>query len=78
MSHGPIIDPELCTGCNECVACCPMDIIFPAEESGEPPVVRYPDECWYDGSCLLVCPTQPAAIKLVHPLNMRLAVRRVK
>lgn len=78
MAHGPIIDSEFCNGCNNCVDGCPMDMIFPAEKPGSPPMVRYPDECWYCGSCVMVCPTQPRAVKLIHPLNMRLALRRVK
>jgi len=78
MAHGPVIDSELCNGCNKCVDGCPMDMIFFAEKPGDPPVIRYPDECWYCGSCFMVCPTQPRAIKLIHPLNMRLALKRVK
>lgn len=78
MVHGPIIKKEICNGCNKCVDGCPMAMIFPAEKLGGPPVVRYPDECWYCGSCVMVCPTQPPAIDLIHPLNMRLALKRVK
>jgi NAD-dependent dihydropyrimidine dehydrogenase PreA subunit len=78
MAHGPVIDKELCIGCNKCIEACQMDVYLSAEKPGEPPIVRYPDECWYGGSCVLVCPTQPPAIKLVHPLNMRLALKRVK
>ena len=78
MAYGPIIDPERCIGCSKCVEACSMDVIFPAEGPGGSPIVRYPDECWYGGSCVLACPEEPPAISLVHPLNMRLALRRVK
>jgi NAD-dependent dihydropyrimidine dehydrogenase PreA subunit len=78
MVHGPVINRELCVGCNKCVEACPMDVICPGNKRGDLPTVRYHDECWYDGGCVMVCPTEPPAIKLVHPLNMRLALRRVK
>lgn len=41
-------------------------------------LTEYPDECWYCGTCYMVCPTEPKAITLIHPLNMRLALRKVK
>ncbi|MFX0197991.1 MAG: ferredoxin family protein [Candidatus Hodarchaeota archaeon] len=76
--NGIVVDSEICIGCNRCVDGCPMDVLFPSEKPGAPPIIRYPDECWYCGSCYMVCPTEPPAIDLVHPLNMRLALRRVK
>lgn len=78
MSYGPSIDTESCMSCNLCIESCPMDVFAEASQPGDPPVVRYPDECWYDGGCVTVCPIQPSAIRLVHPLQMRLALRRVK
>ena len=79
MTHGPVIDSELCIACNKCVDACPMDVFAPAKKKGDPPTVCYPDECWYEAACVTVCPTKPKAItKLVHPLNMRLALRKVK
>ena len=75
--YGPVIDRETCIGCNMCVDSCPMDVFVVAQDGGAPEV-RYPDECWYDGGCVGVCPVQPSAIRLVHPLFMRLAVKRVK
>jgi NAD-dependent dihydropyrimidine dehydrogenase PreA subunit len=77
MAYGPVIDPEVCIGCNRCYDQCPMDVFQEAETSGGPPRVRYPDECWYCGSCFMVCPTNPQAVTLIFPLNMRLALRRV-
>jgi adenylylsulfate reductase subunit B len=78
MGHGPVINAELCTGCNLCVEACSMGVLYSAEKKGEPPLVSYPDECWYGGGCYMVCPTQPPAITLVHPPNLRLRVKRVK
>ena len=78
MSYGPIVDTERCTGCNKCVTICPANIIFAADSPGEPPVVLYPDECLYHYGCVDVCPENPPAIKISHPLDMRLSLRKVK
>lgn len=61
------IDPDVCTGCNRCVNTCEMDLFLPNEEKGKPPVVQYPGECWYCGSCVMECP-EKGAIRLRHPL----------
>ncbi len=64
------IDPELCNGCNQCLEVCQVDIFIPNPEKGKPPLLLYPEECWYDGSCVEACPV-PGAIKLIHPLMNR-------
>jgi NAD-dependent dihydropyrimidine dehydrogenase PreA subunit len=56
-------DQEICIGCNTCVDVCQADIMVPHPEYGMPPIVLYPGECWYDGSCVRVCP-EPGAISL--------------
>ena len=56
-------DPNLCIGCNICVDVCQVDIMLPNPEEGLPPVIAYPEECWYDGSCVAACPV-PGAISL--------------
>jgi Na+-translocating ferredoxin:NAD+ oxidoreductase RNF subunit RnfB len=57
---------EKCTGCNRCIEACQMDLLIPNEIKGQPPVVAYPEECWYCGCCVMDCPHD--AIKMQHPL----------
>lgn len=40
-----------------------------------PPLVLYPDECWFCGTCVEECPV-PGAIRMEHPLNQRVAWKR--
>ena len=56
-------DPDLCIGCDVCVDVCQVDVMVPNPEAGAPPVVAFPGECWYDGSCVSACPV-PDAISL--------------
>jgi NAD-dependent dihydropyrimidine dehydrogenase PreA subunit len=65
---------ELCIGCNQCVEVCRVDVLFPNAEKGKPPVVVYPDECWFCGCCVLHCSTQ--AIELEQPLVNRVGWKR--
>jgi len=46
---------------------------MPHPDEGLPPVVLYPDECWYCGCCVLEC-GRPGAITLRHPLNQSISV----
>lgn len=57
---------EKCVGCNQCLEACQMDVMLPAAEKGNPPIVAYPEECWYCGCCVMECPKD--AIHLKHPL----------
>lgn len=65
-----LFDEELCIGCNRCMNVCQADIMIPAPETGKHPVVLYPGECWYCGSCVMECP-RPGAVRLQHPLMNR-------
>jgi len=47
-----------------------MDLLIPRSEKGGPPIVLFPDECWYCGSCVLHCPKK-GAIALNLPLIQR-------
>ena len=69
------INPELCTGCNTCVEGCRADVLMPNPKKGEPPIVLYPDECWYGGCCQAHCPV-PGAIKMLHPMHMMVGWKR--
>ncbi|WP_350340634.1 ferredoxin family protein [Candidatus Solincola tengchongensis] len=51
-----LFDPELCTGCNACVDVRRKDVLFPNPEKGKPPLILYPDECWFCGCCVIYCP----------------------
>ena len=70
-----IINEELCTGCNNCVEVCPIDIFIPAAKQGDAPIILFPDECWYGGGCVAHCPVE-GAIKLNHPLMQRVRYKR--
>jgi NADPH-dependent glutamate synthase beta subunit-like oxidoreductase/ferredoxin len=41
----------------------------------EPPMVLYPDECWFCGTCVEECPAA-GAIRMEHPLNQRVGWKR--
>ena len=60
-------DDALCIGCNRCASVCQVDIMVPSPEQGKHPVVLYPGECYYCGSCVMACPAK-GAIHLRHPL----------
>jgi NAD-dependent dihydropyrimidine dehydrogenase PreA subunit len=66
---------ETCNGCNLCVGVCRTDVMAPNPQKGEPPVVLYPDECWFCGCCVDHCP-KPGAIRVEHPLNQRVGWKR--
>jgi len=71
------IKGEVCDGCNRCVDICPMDVLAPNPEKGTPPVVTYPEECWFCGSCVDRCPKKDKrAIRVIIPLPMRVSVVR--
>jgi len=64
------IDESLCIGCNSCANICRIQTILPNAEKGKPPVVAYPDECWYCGCCVEACPT--GALEMRLPVNQRI------
>ena len=77
MFRPVVFNEEVCNGCNKCVDICPMDILVANSQKGKPPIVAYPDECWYDGNCLFQCPLRDkGAIRIVVPLPMRVSILR--
>ena len=71
------IDGTACTGCNICVDICLMDVLAPNLEKGKPTIVAYPEECWFDGCCVDMCPQRhKGAIKVRTPLPMKTSVLR--
>ena len=65
-------DEAVCNGCNRCIQQCQMDVFHPNPVKGKPPIVLYPDECWYCGCCVLECPrTDQGAIRLSLPLMLK-------
>ncbi len=63
-------DAEKCIGCGRCAEACQMDVLIPSTEKGVHPIVMYPGECIYCGSCVMDCPVL-GAIHLEHPLMNR-------
>ena len=68
------IDSEICVGCNACANICRMQTIVPHPEKGKPPVVAYPDECWFCACCVDVCRT--GALQMRLPINQRIFFKR--
>lgn len=69
----PVIDPELCIACGDCVDICTEDVFYGSKE-GEIPKVTYPRECAHFSGCVYVCPVTDA-IKLRIPLPMLLVYK---
>ena len=68
------IDEELCVGCNACANICRVQTILPNPEPGKPPILAYPDECWYCACCVEACRT--GALKMNLPINQRIFFKR--
>ena len=50
------INAELCTGCEQCLDSCPMDVIR-MDEEGEKAIIKYQIDCIACYNCELDCPT---------------------
>jgi NAD-dependent dihydropyrimidine dehydrogenase PreA subunit len=76
--NNPVVfDPDACSGCNRCVEICTMGILMPHPEKGKPPIVLYPEECWYSACCVAECPNRDkGAIRLVQPIMQRVRWKR--
>lgn len=70
---------DTCTGCNTCVDVCMCDALSPNPVTGKPPIEQYPDECWFCGCCVSLCPhSEKGAIKIVTPFPMRGGFKKMK
>lgn len=69
----PVIDPEKCIHCFECVDACAEDIFFGSKKK-EVPVVSYPEFCFHCNCCVDECPVE-GAITLRVPLPMTVLYR---
>lgn len=47
--------------------------LIPNPEKGKPPLVLYPDECWYCGTGVIES-NHPGAVELLHPLHQSISV----
>lgn len=65
-----IYDNDLCTACGRCADVCQVDVLLKSTESGKHPIVAYPGECYYCGSCVMECPVK-GAVRLQHPVMNR-------
>ena len=70
-----VFDDNFCNGCNACIDVCQADVFIPNPIEGKPPIILFPDECFYGGCCVAVC-TAPGAIKFNHPLTQRVRWKR--
>ncbi|HWQ77805.1 MAG TPA: 4Fe-4S binding protein [Anaerovoracaceae bacterium] len=72
---GVVFNPEVCNGCNKCVDFCRTDCLQPNPEPGKPPILLYPEECWFAGCCAVFCP-RPGAVRMDLPINQRMVWKR--
>ena len=76
-SSAIFFDPDVCDGCNKCIDFCRADVLMPNPVPGNPPIVAYPDECWFGGCCAGACPNaDKGAIRMDHPMPMRATWKR--
>ncbi|MCK5163709.1 MAG: ferredoxin family protein [Desulfobacula sp.] len=73
------INKEICDGCGMCVEICMSDVFVLNPKKGKPPLVRYPDECWFCGCCITDCHyKEQGAIKIITPFQMRGSFKRTE
>ena len=54
---------------------CQVDVLIPNPQKGLPPLVLFPEECWYGGCCEGVC-QRMGAMQLHLPLTQRVRWKR--
>jgi len=63
----PVIDPEKCTRCGQCVEICSEDVFY-GSKPGEIPTVTYPRECSHFSGCVSVCPADAVTLRIPLPM----------
>jgi len=53
------IDPDICSGCGDCVNACPMDVI---RMDGLLAVITYPEDCMTCYNCEIDCPVNAITV----------------
>lgn len=64
-----VVDPGLCTGCQDCVERCIFDAMEMRKPEGSKKLKAFvdPDMCFGCGSCVVGCPADAISLKLVRP-----------
>ena len=65
----PLIDEEKCTRCGTCVDVCAEDVYF-GSETGETPIVTYPEFCFHCNCCVEECPAEAISLRIPLPLTL--------
>ena len=61
MLARPIVDTEICDGCEECVEQCPQDIFAIVDGKAQP--VHAPEECIDCDVCLAACTSDAITVE---------------
>ncbi|MFC1532929.1 ferredoxin family protein [Thermodesulfobacteriota bacterium] len=70
---------EACDGCGMCVEVCMCDAFEKNPKKGKPPILKYPEECWFCGACITHChKKEHGAIRIVTPFMMRGSFKRTQ
>jgi len=60
MGYNPVVDQDKCTGCEECVDVCPVEVF---EMDGDKSSVAQPEECLGCESCVEVCESEAITVE---------------
>ena len=63
------INQEKCSKCYKCRQICPEDVFD--SEPQQVPFLKYPEECFHCGACILDCPESCIEFDLPLPLRPR-------
>jgi adenylylsulfate reductase subunit B len=62
----------ICIGCGTCADICPADCIAMVDHK---PEVRYPEECFHCGACLVECPQHAITYRIPIPMLIPIYAR---